>query len=91
MENGYGEQFDGQEEWYHLVRTEAFDPRGSLTDDELRAESLHELRWCSAAEVRALADDEAEPPVLTAPRELADLLARLAADGHPAEPLELDV
>lgn len=67
MENGYGERFDGQEEWYYLVRTGAFDPRGTLTDDE------------------------AQPPVLTAPRGLPDLLARLAADGPPAEPLELDV
>ena len=91
MENGYGERWDGQEEWFYLVRTDAFEPRGSLSDAELRAESLHELRWFGLDEVRALADEAAAPPVLTAPRALADLLAGLASGGHPDEPLELDV
>lgn len=91
MENGYAERFDGQEEWYYLARVAAFDPRGSLTDEELRAESLHELRWCSVEEVRALTDEQTDPPVLTAPRDLADLLATLVADGHPEEPLRLEV
>ena len=91
MENGYGETWDGQEEWFYLVRTTSFVPRGSLTDDQLRAESLHELRWFTLVEVAALDDARARPPVLTAPRALAALLTGLAADGHPAAPLELDV
>lgn len=93
MENGYGERFDGQEEWYYLARVEAFEPRGRLTDEELRAESLHELRWCGVEEIRGLAagGDAAGRAVVTAPRALADLVHLLATDGHPSEPLELDV
>jgi 8-oxo-dGTP pyrophosphatase MutT (NUDIX family) len=91
MENGYGDRWDGQEEWFYVVRTEAFDPRGTLSDEELRAESLHELRWCDVAAIRELADETAARPVLTAPRALADLVETLRREGPPSVVLELDV
>jgi 8-oxo-dGTP pyrophosphatase MutT (NUDIX family) len=91
MGAGYAGRWDGQEEWFYLVRVDAFEPRGTLSDVELRSESLHELRWCDIAEVRSLVDEDAPRPVLTAPRALADLLARLVRDGHPGQPLELEV
>lgn len=86
-----GQRFDGQTEWYYLVRVERFDPRGSLSDAELRAESLHELRWVRLAEVADLVDEAAVRPVVTAPRMLGALLHTLATDGPPAEPHQLDV
>ena len=84
----FGGGYDGQEEWFYLVRVPAFDPAPALSGAELRAESLHELRWCSLDEVGSLADGDR---VVCAPRELAALLARLAGDGHPATPIELGV
>jgi 8-oxo-dGTP pyrophosphatase MutT (NUDIX family) len=81
-----GATWDGQEEWFYLVRAEAFVPRGHLTDEQLRAENLHELRWCTVAEVEALAGT---PRTRVAPANLAGLVRQLAAEGHPASPLEL--
>ena len=91
MDNLYAGSWDGQEEWYYLVRTEPFEPGGGFSEAELLAENIHELRWCSLEEVRGLTDSQARPPVVTAPRGLADLMAALATDGHPQAPLELEV
>ncbi|CAN5191855.1 NUDIX hydrolase [soil metagenome] len=91
MENGYGEDWDGQEEWFYLLRVAAFEPRGSLSDSELRAESLHELAWLHPDEVDRLTEPAAARPVLTAPRRLSGLLRSLAREGPPATPIELAV
>ena len=69
-------------------RVHAFEPRGRLSDEELRAEYLHEMRWFTVDEVAALADP---PRVVTAPRELAEFLAALARDGRPRAPYRLGV
>lgn len=82
-----GLEWDGQEEWFYLVRVDAFEPRGHLSDEELRQENLVELRWCATEEVDALIR---APRTFSAPRALADVVRRLAADGHPATPYELD-
>ena len=94
MENRYGEDWDGQEEWFYLIRVAAFEPRGALSDEELRAELLHELAWLHADEVDRLTDAGAARPVLIAPRALASLLRCLALGGQPNQPnqpIELDV
>jgi 8-oxo-dGTP pyrophosphatase MutT (NUDIX family) len=83
-----GATWDGQEEWFYLVRAEPFEPRGQMTDAELRAENLHELRWCTPAEVAALGT---APRTSVTPANLADLVRQLAAEGHPASPVELPV
>jgi 8-oxo-dGTP diphosphatase len=88
MRSTDGRDWDGQEEWFYLVRVDAFEPRGHLTDDELRQENLVELRWCTADEVAELAE---RPRTFCAPRDLANVVRRLAADGHPATPYELGV
>ena len=87
MEPGYG-TYDGLEEWYYLVRVDAFAPRGRLTDEQLAAEYVQELRWCTVAEIRALTH---EPRVRTAPRALADFAQTLIEAGRPVEPVELEV
>lgn len=91
---------DGQEEHYYLVRAAAFEPRGRLNAEELRAENVEELRWWSVPElVRCLGDapDAAEGPsrgsrrVVCAPRALPSLLAGWLAEGPPAQMVELAV
>lgn len=88
MRSADGLEWDGQQEEYFLVRVDAFEPRGRLTDEELRAESLHEIRWFTAAEVAQLPDP---PRVVTAPRELPEFLLSLARDGRPRAPYRLGV
>ncbi len=74
--------FDGQEEGYHWVRTDPFEPRGELNDAELAAEHLVRFRWWTLDEL------EATDAVL-APRDLAARFGSLLRDGVPAAPLDL--
>jgi 8-oxo-dGTP diphosphatase len=87
MRSADGAEWDGQEEWFYLVRVDPFVPRGHLTDEELRQENLVELRWCTAEQVAELTEQQR---TFTAPRDLAGFVRRLVADGHPMTPLELD-
>ena len=45
--------YDGAVNDYFLVRTEAFEPRGSLDDEMLAAENLTGFRWWTGAELAA--------------------------------------
>jgi ADP-ribose pyrophosphatase YjhB (NUDIX family) len=81
---GHAEGYDGLINDYFLVRTAAFAPRGSMTDEQLAAENLFGLRWWTAAELA-----EYRGPDLFSPRALPALLAALRAEGPPAEPAEL--
>jgi 8-oxo-dGTP pyrophosphatase MutT (NUDIX family) len=83
-----GGGYDGQEEWIYLARVDAFEPRGRLTDEELAAEGVAEIRWMRPVELRALPDERSGAPV-TLRAEWVDLTARLLRDGHPAAPVEL--
>ena len=38
-------EWDGQEEWYYLLRVDAFTPRGALSAEELAAENLTATAW----------------------------------------------
>lgn len=78
--------WDGQEEWYYLIRVASFTPRGTFSDEELAAENLTGMRWCSVADIRALPHDHR---AVTAPTSAADFVERLLTDGRPAQPLEL--
>ena len=93
--------YDGQEEWFYLVRCDRFEPRGSFTAEELRAENLHGFRWWSVAELHAelTAVPEGEEVLPTdgarlavaGPRNLATVLERWLRDGVPSDVVELDV
>lgn len=80
-----GEPWDGQEEWFYLVRVPHFEPRGELSPEELAAEGLVEVRWQTVAELRRI---PAGPPVSLRPW-VADFTERLVQDGHPDSPVEL--
>ena len=77
--------YDGQEEWFYLARVHPFTPRGELSDDELAAENVVELRWMTLDELASIPVDG---PVRIHDG-AADLLARLAREGHPPAMLEL--
>jgi 8-oxo-dGTP pyrophosphatase MutT (NUDIX family) len=81
-------QWDGQRDRYYLVpTTDRFEPRPSLTWEQLRAERLHELRWWHVDEIERAAGIG----TWFAPRRLAPLLRRLAAEGPPASPLDTGI
>jgi 8-oxo-dGTP diphosphatase len=76
--------YDGMINDYFLIRTRVFVPRGSMSDDELAAESLTELRWWRRQDVT-----DYQGPDLFSPRDLAALMTSLIDHGVPAEPLLL--
>lgn len=85
-----GSGYDGQEEWIYLARVDAFEPRGSLTDEELADEGVVEVRWMTPADLASLPDEHSGATV-TLRAAWVDLTARLLEEGHPATPVELTV
>jgi 8-oxo-dGTP diphosphatase len=81
---GYLPGYDGAVNDYFLVRTAAFTPRGTMSDDELAAENISELRWWPLPDIVAY-----RGPDLFGPRDLATPLMALVTHGVPAEPISL--
>ncbi|WP_328473668.1 NUDIX domain-containing protein [Actinoplanes sp. NBC_00393] len=77
---------DGVVNDYFLVRAAEFVPRGSLSDDELAAENITELRWWSLRDIRGY-----RGPDLFSPRDLATPLAALIDGGVPGRPVPLSL
>ncbi len=75
---------DGQREQVYLVSCSAFEPCGSLTAEQLRAEFVHELRWWTLDEL----DVAAAANALFAPRALPSLV-RTVLDAVPEHPFEV--
>jgi 8-oxo-dGTP diphosphatase len=69
---------------YFLVRTAAFMPRGTMSDDELAAENISELRWWTLQDIA-----DYRGPDLFGPPDLATLLVALVTHGVPATPIPL--
>ena len=76
--------YDGAISDYFLVRTPVFMPRGTLSDDELAAENISELRWWTLPDIAGY-----RGPDLFGPRDLATRLVALVAHGVPATPTPL--
>ncbi len=76
--------FDGVRNDYFLVRTSAFDPRGSMTDEQLAQECLMGFRWWSLSELH-----EYSGPAVFAPPGFPALLRALLLDGVPASPIAI--
>lgn len=77
-------KWDGQEERYYLVRTASFEPAPHLSWEELREESVTDVRWWTREELEAT-------DALFAPRRLPALVRDLILHGPPAEPVEAGV
>jgi 8-oxo-dGTP pyrophosphatase MutT (NUDIX family) len=77
--------YDGIVNDYFLIRTNHFEPRGELTDDQLaQAENLAAFRWWQFPQIAGYTG-----PDLFSPRDLATPLAELLTTGTPAEPTQL--
>lgn len=79
-------RWDGQRDrFYHVPVAQRFDPRPSLTWEQLRAERVHEIRWWTVDEVEAATD------TWFAPQRMGQLLRSLVETGPPDEPVETGV
>lgn len=75
--------FDGQRERCHLIRVPTgFEPAPMFSWEQLNAEHVMEIRWWGLGELR-------EAGIVTAPRQLVDLLDQLVQHGPPPEPWQL--
>ena len=80
----YAPGYDGIVNDYFLVRSVPFTPRGTMSDEELAAENISELRWWSLQDIVAY-----RGPDLFGPRDLATPLRALVTHGVPVEPISL--
>ncbi|MFE9968876.1 NUDIX hydrolase [Streptomyces sp. NPDC005525] len=81
---GHAAGYDGVINDYFLVGTARFNPRGTLSDDELAAENISGLKWWHPREVASY-----DGPDLFSPRDLAALLTALITSGVPTHPVLL--
>jgi 8-oxo-dGTP diphosphatase len=84
VRDGHAEGFDGVINDYFLVRTASFEPRGSMSDEELAAENVSGLQWWPLSELTEYRGSDR-----FSPRDLPRLLPELLAAGPPAVPLQL--
>ncbi|MEW2435505.1 NUDIX domain-containing protein [Streptomyces caniferus] len=82
--HGHAAGYDGVINDYFLVRTARFNPRGTLSDDELAAENVSGLKWWKPREIACYDGSDA-----FSPRDLATPLAALITSGVPTEPVRL--
>lgn len=84
-------RWDGQREHIHLVEVPArFEPRPSLSWEQLAAEYLHEIRWWHRDEISA-GFDASDTDTSFAPTALAIHLSELLDRGIPSEPVDVGV
>jgi 8-oxo-dGTP pyrophosphatase MutT (NUDIX family) len=84
VEPGHVDGYDGVINDFFLVRTDHFEPRGTMTQDEFRAELLYGHRWSPIGEIQTYVGD-----AFFAPRRLGELLRPLLQQGPPATPTDI--
>ena len=84
LDQGTAEGYEGLVNDYFLLRTERFDPRGALSDDDLAAEHISGMRWWRHREIAEYDGND-----LFSPRDLATPLAALIAGDVPGTPVLL--
>ncbi|NYG07485.1 8-oxo-dGTP pyrophosphatase MutT (NUDIX family) [Phycicoccus badiiscoriae] len=81
---GLADGYAGLVNDYYLVRARHFDPRGSLSEDDLVAEHISGMRWWQHADIAAY-----EGTDLFSPRDLATPLGLLIAGDIPDAPVTI--
>jgi 8-oxo-dGTP diphosphatase len=82
---GHAAGYDGVINDFYLIRTGAFEPRGSMTDAQLEAENVFGIRWWPLEEIRGYAGTDR-----FGPRDLGDRVASLLAGGPPSAVIEIN-
>jgi 8-oxo-dGTP pyrophosphatase MutT (NUDIX family) len=77
-------RWDGQYERFFIVRTRSFQPRPAMSPEELAAEFVTAIRWWTLEEM-------AQSEAVFAPSQMPALLADLAKNGPPLEPIDAGV
>ena len=77
-------RWDGQAERYFLVETRHFEPRPTVTREELAAEFVTAMRWWTQ-------QDLAAADVTFAPTRLPELIEALLTEGPPPAPIDAGV
>jgi 8-oxo-dGTP pyrophosphatase MutT (NUDIX family) len=79
----FGEgRWDGQTEYFYLVRAGTFEPAPRLSPEALRAEGMVAVSWWELDELEAT-------DAIIVPRRLPALVRELLLHGPPAEPLDV--
>lgn len=81
---GHIDGYDGVVNDFFLVRTDHFEPSGTMTPEELRAELVYDHRWWPIGDIQTYVGD-----AFFAPRKLGELLPPLIRQGPPAAPITL--
>ncbi|WP_106399128.1 NUDIX domain-containing protein [Actinocorallia populi] len=76
--------YDGVINDCFFVPTPSFQPRGTMSADQLAAEGISDFRWWPLRDIAAY-----RGPELFSPRDFAARLTTLLTDGLPAEPIPL--
>ena len=80
----YAAGFDGVANDYFALKVQRFEPRGAMTDEELAAENITELKWWSLKEL-----EEYDGDAFFSPRAFPQLYRDYLEQGVPAEPRKL--
>ncbi|MFM7124827.1 MAG: NUDIX domain-containing protein [Actinomycetes bacterium] len=79
-----GVQWHGQRESVFLIHSQRFTVNPLLTDQQLRAENLHEHRWWSIDEIASYTGSDK-----FAPRDIHSLVWEILENGPPDIPFEI--
>ncbi len=80
----FNSTWDGQRDFAYMVHTSYFEPQPLLSQEQLAAENVSEIRWWPLDELNDYDGDD-----FFAPIELADIISQIVTSGVPAEPLQL--
>ena len=76
-------RYDGQMNHVYLVPCHDFEPKPTMTEEELAAEGVSGSRWWTVAEMEASSDQ-------IRPESLAELTRQVLEHGAPEEPLYIE-
>ena len=80
-----GVELSGQTEVVYIVRTERFDPSPHFSEEQLRAEGLHEHKWWAIDDIASY-----RGPDNFAPPQIADHLLHIVNRGVPVPPFVIN-
>ena len=80
-----GVEWGGQTEMVYFVRTERFDPSPHFSEEQLRAEGLHEHKWWTIDDIAAYDGTDS-----FAPPQIAEHLSHIVNHGVPVPPFVIN-